>query len=79
MNYEIVKEVIRLVEQFDTGTDTGSYPKNINGFKRWIYDTEKQKELPADEPYWEGKENGRGPESVISTLLVHMNRYAKTY
>jgi hypothetical protein len=25
------------------------------------------------------KENGRSPESVISTLLVHMNRYAKTY
>jgi DNA-binding MarR family transcriptional regulator len=79
MNYETVKEVIHLVEQFDTGTDTGSYPKNINGFKRWIYDTEKQKELPADEPVWEGKVHGRSPESVISTLLVHMNRYAKTY
>ena len=27
----------------------------------------------------EGKENGRTPESAISTLLVHLNRYAKTY
>ena len=29
--------------------------------------------------YWDGKENGRSAESAISTLLVHLNRYAKTY
>ena len=32
-----------------------------------------------NEPDWEGKENGRSPESVINTLIVHMNRYAKSY
>lgn len=31
------------------------------------------------DPHWEGKENGRSPESVISTLIVHMNRFAKSY
>ena len=30
-------------------------------------------------PDWEGKENGRSAESVINTLIVHMNRYAKSY
>lgn len=79
MNYEFIKEVIELVGEFDTSTNTGSYLKNLAGFKRWIYDTEIRKEFPADEPVWEGKEKGRSPDSVISTLLVHMNRYAKTY
>lgn len=79
MNYEVIREVTQLVEKFDTSSDTGSYPKTLDGFKRWIYHTEKQKMSSVDEPIWEGKEKGRSPESVISTLVVHMNRYAKTY
>lgn len=79
MNYELIKEVVQLLEKFDTNSDPKSYPKDLAGFKRWIYDTEKETEKVADEPDWEGKENGRTPESVISTLIVHMNRYAKNY
>lgn len=79
MNYELIKEVVQLLEKFDTTSNPKSYPKNLAGFKRWVHDTEKKTENMAEEPYWEGKENGRSPESVISTLIVHMNRYAKTY
>lgn len=79
MDYNLIKDVIHLVEKFDTGIDSQSYSKDITGFKRWIYDSEKREENSIDEPYWEGKEKGRSPESVISTLIVHMNRYAKTY
>src|SRR5690554_5295977 len=38
-----------------------------------------QEGFTKEEPYWEGKEKGRSPESVINTLIVHMNRYAKSY
>lgn len=79
MNYGLIKEVVQLLEKFDTSSDPKSYPKDLAGFKRWVYDAEKETEKVAEEPSWEGKENGRTPESVISTLIVHMNRYAKTY
>jgi DNA-binding MarR family transcriptional regulator len=79
MDYHLIKQVVELVEVFDTGSGTTAYPKNIAGFKRWICDNERGKGISRSEPGWEGKEKGRTPESVISTLLVHMNRYAKTY
>ncbi|WP_199141641.1 MarR family winged helix-turn-helix transcriptional regulator [Pedobacter sp. ASV12] len=79
MNYQLLKDVLSLVEAFDSGTNSASCDKDLAGFKKWIAASEKEKMPAADEPYWDGKENGRSPESVISTLLVHMNRYAKTY
>ncbi|SFN36349.1 DNA-binding transcriptional regulator, MarR family [Chryseobacterium oleae] len=77
MNYPIIKDVLTLLEEFETENVSGSYPSDIEGFKAWI----SSKNIPSEinEPYWEGKENGRTPESAISTLLVHLNRYAKTY
>lgn len=80
MHFSIIKEVIQLLEQFEADNDSKSYPHDIEGFKSWIYDQKKINEnVQQEEPYWEGKEQGRSPESVISTLLVHLNRYAKTY
>lgn len=79
MNYTITKEVIGLLEQFEAENITNSYSHDIQGFKKWISDKESSDNEYKDEPYWEGKENGRTPESAISTLLVHLNRYAKTY
>src|SRR5690554_3404938 len=38
-----------------------------------------QEGFTQEEPDWEGKDKGRSPESVINTLIVHMNRYARTY
>ncbi|REC50200.1 MarR family winged helix-turn-helix transcriptional regulator [Chryseobacterium pennipullorum] len=82
MNYTLIKDMMVLLEQFETEAQVHphSYPDTIDGFKEWMF---AQKETPGpqnlEEPYWEGKENGRTAESAINTLLVHLNRYAKTY
>lgn len=76
MKYTLVKDIIELLEKFETVSHP--YTHDLNGFKHWVAG-EVIGEQDASEPNWEGKENGRSPESVISTLIVHMNRYAKTY
>ena len=80
MNFNLIKDVIDLVEDFDYENKNQIYSSNIEGFKKWILDRNSNNEgSEIDEPIWEGKENGRSPESAISTLIIHMNRYAKTY
>lgn len=79
MNYQLIKEVLHLIEKFDSTAGSIPYSKDLTGFKRWICHDEKEIHNGFEKPDWEGKENGRTPESVISTLIVHMNRYAKTY
>lgn len=80
MNFSLIKDVIGLVEDFDIENKHQVYSSDIEGFKKWIIDGKiNRDESVIDEPIWEGKENGRSPESVISTLIVHLNRYAKTY
>ncbi|MGN7863568.1 MarR family winged helix-turn-helix transcriptional regulator [Chryseobacterium sp. 22458] len=81
MNYTLIKDCVDLLEQFEAEIHASPdlYPGTIQGFKSWISDKESVEENHREEPYWEGKENGRTPESAISTLLVHLNRYAKTY
>ncbi len=79
LKYELVKEVISLLEEFERTVETNQmYSPSISGFKNWISDSKMEEEVD-DSPDWEGKVKGRSPESVISTLLVHMNRYAKNY
>ncbi|MBW8522859.1 MarR family transcriptional regulator [Chryseobacterium chendengshani] len=80
MNFELLKDAVALLEEFDIINKKSSYPSSIEGFKLWICDNESQKKSDYDnEAYWEGKENGRTIESAITTLIVHLNRYAKTY
>jgi DNA-binding MarR family transcriptional regulator len=80
MNYAIVKDVIKLLEEFDEENKRNSYTSDVEGFKAWLCEKESYKQKNTDEePHWEGKEVGRSPESVISTFLVHLNRYAKSY
>ncbi|WP_172279157.1 MarR family winged helix-turn-helix transcriptional regulator [Chryseobacterium sp. PTM-20240506] len=81
MNYTLIKDCIDLLQDFETEVRSNPdlYPDNIQGFKAWISAQGNMRSNPLEEPYWEGKENGRTPESAISTLLVHLNRYAKTY
>ncbi|SDH81689.1 DNA-binding transcriptional regulator, MarR family [Chryseobacterium taeanense] len=79
MNYKMTKEVIDLLEQFEIENTNGHYQASMNGFKDWLCDKSSFENKQKQEPYWEGKETGRSPESAISTLLVHVNRYAKTY
>lgn len=79
MNYNLAKDVIQLLEQFDSENKNSQYTSDIEGFKTWVQHQQNKKTPTQKNIIWEGKENGRSPESVISTLLVHMNRYAKTY
>ncbi|MNJ96360.1 HTH-type transcriptional repressor NicR [compost metagenome] len=76
MKYQLLKEIIALVEEFEQENVDGIYSTDADGFKRWIVTRETDALV---EPNWDGKENGRSPESVISTLIVHMNRFAKSY
>jgi len=79
MKYDVLKNVVALLEEFEQeNASTHLYHQDIAGFKRWIAFNYNKQEL-SEEPSWEGKENGRSAESVISTLIVHMNRYAKSY
>lgn len=78
MNYNLAKDVIQLLEQFDSENSNFRYSPDIEGFKNWMQHQQNKKPAPKN-IIWEGKQNGRSPESVISTLLVHMSRYAKTY
>lgn len=77
MNYHLIKDVIDLVEEFEKD-HCAEGATSIDDFKKWVSVQYAQSNY-TNEPNWEGKENGRSPESVISTLLVHMNRYAKNY
>lgn len=82
MNYTLIKDFIDLLQEFENEVQASPdlYPGTVQGFKAWISDKENAEQRNhSEEPYWEGKENGRTPESAISTLLVHLNRYAKTY
>lgn len=79
MDINMVRNVINLLEEFEGETrSNGAYAMDITGFKNWIADGVKT-DPKLSEPNWEGKENGRSAESVISTLIVHLNRYAKSY
>lgn len=78
MKYKLVKEVVDLLEQFELENSNKTYTNDINGFKKWF--TYNQSDSQSfHEPNWEGKENGRSADSAINTLLVHMNRFAKSY
>ena len=80
MNFDLLKDVIDLLEKFDSENKDATYPSNLKGFKTWISDHETDHiHAVAEEAQWEGKENGRTAESAIATSLVHLNRYAKTY
>lgn len=77
MNYTLLHDIVDLLETFERSNNDPLYPSNIDGFCRWIKDTKEDSTQP--EMNWEGKANGRSIESVISTLLVHMSKYAKSY
>lgn len=79
MNYDLIKDAMNLVQQFEALNQEGiKYSKDLEGFKRWIAQSEAIEKTKA-EPDWEAKEHGRSAESVINTLIVHMNRYARNY
>lgn len=79
MNYKLVKDVIDLIQQFEVENPHQDHTTvSIPDFKKWITRS-FENNYCENEPEWVGKEKGRSPESVISTLIVNMNRYAKSY
>lgn len=77
MNYNLIRDVLDLLEEFEKDPASGS-GKSIQEFKQWNA-AQFERQSAQNEPNWEGKESGRSAESVINTLIVHMNRYAKSY
>lgn len=77
MKYRLIKELIDLAEVYEQHA-AGDQETNLDDFLVWAA---QQRGLRMDtpEPHWEGKENGRSADSVINTLIVHMNRFAKSY
>ncbi|MDM1328807.1 MarR family winged helix-turn-helix transcriptional regulator [Myroides odoratimimus] len=75
MNYNLLHDVMDLIQEFEISNE-GRYEHSVDGFKNWISASNQHTD---SEPDWEGKENGRSAESFINTLIVHMNRYAKSY
>lgn len=77
MNYQLIQDVIELVQKFEN-QNKNRYNNDLDGFKQWVVQSfTNTSSVP--EPDWVGKEKGRSPESVINTFIVHMNRYAKSY
>ncbi len=74
MNYTLLQDILVLAEKFEQQAGAGS---TIGDFEDWICKNKTNQSFA--EPEWEGKTAGRSPESVINTLIVHMNRYAKSY
>lgn len=74
MNYRLLKDLVELVEEFEH--QSHGFTADINGFRSWIKRGDLEVDLNLD---WEGRGNGRSAESVISTLFVHLNRYARNY
>lgn len=79
MNYDLLKDIVDLVSDFEKSRKAaGQEYYSVEDFKSWIAENFIPTQVKA-EPDWEGKENGRSPEGVISTMFVSMNRYAKMY
>lgn len=78
MNYKLLHEVINLVEEFETKNSDRNHDNNIEDFKAWIAEQASLNEVKNNAD-WEGKENGRSIDSIINTLIINMNRYAKSY
>ncbi len=75
MNYNLLIEILKITEEFEL--DTTKKNASIDDFIKWIAQNKYKEDI--SEPDWEGKENGRSPESIINTLIINMNRYAKFY
>ncbi|MEO5968002.1 MAG: helix-turn-helix domain-containing protein, partial [Ferruginibacter sp.] len=78
-NYSLLRDNLELLESFEIEILSGNlYTNDIYGFRKWIADN-YNKSLNIETTVYEGMENGRSLESAISTLIVHLNRYAKSY
>lgn len=79
MNFDLIKAVVELVQQFmEQNEGKTRYSNDLQGFTEWINASCKE-DTGSEDPVWIGKESGRSSDSMINTLLIRMGRYAKTY
>ncbi|WP_037494241.1 MarR family winged helix-turn-helix transcriptional regulator [Sphingobacterium deserti] len=79
MRYRLFKDMVDLLEEFEQDASTVGSPVNIDEFKLWLAVKVGHEKVVEPEPDWAGKGQGRSADSVINTLFVHLNRYAKMY
>jgi MarR family transcriptional regulator, lower aerobic nicotinate degradation pathway regulator len=79
MRYRLFKDMVDLLEEFEDDASLVGSPVNVDAFKLWLAGKVGHERTMEPEPDWVGKVQGRSPDSVISTLFVHLNRYAKMY
>ena len=78
MYYNLLKDIVGLVKEFEGENTNEKYPVTIDGFKKWIVE-EINPGFSLETFEYEGKVTGRSLDSVISTLLIHLSRYARLY
>ncbi|MFD2595560.1 MarR family winged helix-turn-helix transcriptional regulator [Sphingobacterium griseoflavum] len=79
MQYRLLRDVIDLLAAFEEEALSNGMQADIKQFKRWLAKDLSTNAIAAEETDWVGKRQGRSADSVISTLFVHVNRYAKMY
>lgn len=78
MDYNLLRDIIKLIEHFDNSNLNNKYQPNLNGFKDWICEENANKDSSL-EVEWDNKDKGRSIDSLINTLVLHISRYAKNY
>lgn len=73
MKYKLLQDVIASIEEFENSVGEQE-SIDFASYKSWLANDTSYKDIS-----WEGKDNGRSSDSIINTLIVHLNRYAKTY
>ena len=75
MLYNLIHELVTLVKTYESSVDHPN--EDLGSFRSWLDGHLENQE--GMEPEWEGKTNGRSPDSIINTSLVHLYRYARMH
>ncbi len=76
--YNLINELVTLVKEYEGSAVNPA--ENLYAFRKWLnIHFEDKHSSSTFEPDWAGKVNGRSPDSVINTSLVHLYRYAKIH
>ncbi|MBF0597305.1 MarR family winged helix-turn-helix transcriptional regulator [Faecalibacter rhinopitheci] len=75
MKYKLLKDILINLEEFEEFCDENDEQiRDFDAYKSWLINDQSHRDLT-----WEGKDKGRSLNSIINTLIVHLNRYAKSY
>lgn len=80
MDYKLLQDVIKLLEEFNNYGIKEE--ESLDVFLNWAYDKKCMKSDSANlikYQDWINKNKGRSIESEINTLIVHLSKYAKIH